>query len=88
MPITKQGSQFREPIGDTEYWVVGECDCGVVLHDSIFGHFQVWAKRDDYAGYVLEIDGVGYEFVRKALPDDLWSAGIDTRVHDVVLVPM
>lgn len=88
MPVTKQGSQIREPIADTEYRVVGKCDCGLVLHDSIFGQFELWAKRDDYAGHVIEIDGVGYEFVRSALPGDLWWAGIDNKAHDVVLVPM
>jgi hypothetical protein len=33
----------------------------VLLEDN--GRIEVWAENDDFAGYVIEIDGVGYEFV-------------------------
>jgi hypothetical protein len=66
--ITKRGSQNREPIEDTSYVILKtwpQVDLGhVVLRDADTGRDELWVKRDDYAGYVIEINGRGYEFVR------------------------
>lgn len=61
--IKKIGSQSREKIEDTEYEVdhIGT-DGHAVLFNTNSGYQEMWSARDDYAGYVVEIDGVGYEF--------------------------
>ena len=62
--ITKRGSQNREPIGDTEYKVSSALSAGqVVLVDEV-GRCELWIANDNFAGYVIEIGGIGYEFVR------------------------
>lgn len=66
--MEKIGSQIREKIEDTQYTI------DVIEGDKITGHnallltadgkLELWTEKDDYAGYVIVIDGVGYEFVR------------------------
>lgn len=68
------GSQFRETLeesGATLVKLVGE---EAILFED--GKYELWAKRDDYAGYVTEIEGVGYEFVRSLTPDDIKHYGL------------
>ena len=63
--IKSIGSQNREKIEDTEYEVYRVCAHGeVILHDTEMNRYEVWAKNDNFAGYVLEINGIGYEFCR------------------------
>ncbi len=62
------GSQIRDDIEDTEYTL------DVIEGDEITGHnallinaqgkLELWTENDDYAGYVIVIDRIGYEFVR------------------------
>ncbi|MHA1146453.1 MAG: hypothetical protein ACTSRW_17075 [Candidatus Helarchaeota archaeon] len=77
--IKRIGSQTREPIEETEYEVkfrdehlvltangVHEFEFGpdAVLFNKKTGISELWTERDDFAGYVIEIGGVGFEFVR------------------------
>ena len=72
------GSQIRERIEDTNYIIqfrdehlvlsakgVRGLECGpdVVLLNQTTGIAELWTERDDFAGYVIEIDGKGFEFV-------------------------
>lgn len=36
-----------------------------VLKDRKTNRQELWAENDHYAGYVIEIGGVGFEFVRE-----------------------
>ena len=63
------GSQTRERIEETEY-VVDYIDPvdqesyrDAFLVNTTTGKREKWTENDDYAGYVIEIDGVGFEFV-------------------------
>jgi len=73
MPKTKRGSQTREPIEETSYRLVSswpEQGIGeVILEDE--DKRELWVKRNDYSGYVIVINGCGYEFVRS----------LEERVH-------
>lgn len=62
------GSQSREKIEDTEYIVdymddIDDVPRDVFLLDMETGVREKWTENDHYAGYVVEIDGVGFEFV-------------------------
>lgn len=66
--MKKIGSQIRENIEDTEYTI------DVIEGDELTGRnaflltadgkYELWTEKDDFAGYVIVIDGMGYEFVR------------------------
>ena len=73
------GSQKRELLKDTDYVVqfidehlvlsetgAQQLESGpeVVLLNQATGKEELWTKNDDFAEYVIEIDGIGYEFVR------------------------
>ena len=66
-------SQVRETLEESGCSLVALTphDGEVILKDNDLKTFQVWQRRDDYAGYVIVINGVGYEFVRSALASDL-----------------
>lgn len=67
MAITTRGSQSREPIEETEYHVVSRyplTDRGFLILQDDAGKRELWACNDDFAGYVIVVDGCGYEFVR------------------------
>lgn len=55
-------SQTRENIEDAEYRVIKWNDESVILEDSI-GNWSLWYSNDNYSGYVIVINGIGYEFV-------------------------
>lgn len=59
-----RGSQIRETLAESGYELVRHLPHGeVLLRDILDGSTEIWALRDDFAGYVIEIDGKGYEFV-------------------------
>ena len=35
-----------------------------ILYDSETEKEELWSEQDDFAGFTVEINGVGYEFVR------------------------
>ncbi len=74
-----RGSQTRELLKDTDYVVqfidehlvlseAGiqclESGPEVVLLNQVTGKEELWVRNDDFAGYVIEINGMGFEFVR------------------------
>jgi hypothetical protein len=62
------GSQTREKIENTEYKVSAIEGNETTGRNAILlradGKEELWTENDDFAGYVIEIDGAGYEFVR------------------------
>ena len=76
MTITARGSQNREPLAESGYTLLAKNEDGDVILMDEDGKKELWAAKDDFAGYVLEIDGIGHEFVRTALMGDLWWAGV------------
>ena len=67
--IIKRGSQFRELLAESGYhlstgWYKGYPN-SVILENEHTHHRELWTKRNDYAGYVIVINSVGYEFVRE-----------------------
>jgi hypothetical protein len=70
--IEKRGSQNREKLSDLkdEYTLITKRPIGakipteVVLYNIPAKKQEVWGLSDDFAGYVIEINGKGYEFIR------------------------
>lgn len=62
------GSQIRDNIEDTEYTldiIEGNKTTGRnALLLNAENELELWTENDNYAGYVIVIDGIGYEFVR------------------------
>lgn len=59
------GSQRRELLSETEYELISLSESEAILLNTDTGRRELWSKKDDFAGYVVEINGVGYEFVRQ-----------------------
>jgi len=59
------GSQRREDISKTEYTLIRKHGKEAILHNRDTGKRELWYSRDDYAGYVVAINGTGYEFGRE-----------------------
>jgi len=62
------GSQKREPIEETEYKIAKNMLCNLAEGEIILVNIdtcllEIWAKNDCHAGYTIEIDSIGYEFV-------------------------
>ena len=78
MAVLQAGSQLRELIAESGYELVAEFYGGLaILRDTISNKLEVWQANDDFAGYVVVLDGVGYEFVREVTGDDnaAWDLG-------------
>lgn len=80
------GSQAREKIEDTDekYRKVQKKGKEVVLYNPDSNAYERWYKNDDYAGYVIEIDGVGYEFantMKKGHVFKVWSGRYEKIVE-------
>lgn len=58
------GSQTREKLEDTKYTLLEQTRSDAILLNTKTNIKELWVKRDDHAGYVIEINGIGYEFVR------------------------
>ena len=59
------GSQTRESLKEASYVLEKIRENGeVILFNKVDGCFELWVANDSYAGYVVEIDGIGYEFCR------------------------
>lgn len=60
-------TQTREPIEDTEYVLLSLDDKDnppeALIYNPVTKLTELWIHRDGFAGYVLEIDKIGYEFV-------------------------
>jgi len=69
------GSQIREPLEESGYELAGYLDNAkdIAVLKSIDkadkGKMEIWTRNDHFAGYVIELHGVGYEFVRDYHPE-------------------
>lgn len=77
------GQQTRQKIESTGYRLLGTLRTGsaakmVILEDADTGRKELWVLYDNHPGFVVEIDGKGYAFVREALLGDLWWAGLSS----------
>lgn len=62
--IKIKGSQRRENYKDAGYELVSlDVRRTAILRDET-GKRELWSEQDDYAGDVIEINGLGYKFVR------------------------
>jgi hypothetical protein len=63
------GSQYRETLAQAGYRVHERLNHQeVILEEISSGKFELWVLSDDHSGWVIEIDGKGYEFVRDYHP--------------------
>lgn len=75
------GSQNREPLSESGLAVrFGPNDDGEVILNDRNGNMELWQKTDDFAGYVIEINGKGYEFARGLT--DPTAAEIEKKVKE------
>ena len=62
--IKQYGSQTREPLNESGYKLVetrdGQKDA---ILENTLNWRELWTKSDDFSGYVIDIFGIGYEFV-------------------------
>jgi hypothetical protein len=63
------GSQIRETLEDAGYTIINQGPEGIILEEAD-GKRELWVERDDFAGYVVDVNGVGYEFVRDVSAKD------------------
>jgi len=58
------GSQRRESLQETDYIVVHWINKREVILRDPSGKDELWFRNDHSAGYVVEINGKGFEFCR------------------------
>ena len=58
------GSQIRETLPESGMLLIKKCGDDAYLKEINIGKIELWTMNDHYSGYVIEIDGDGYEFVR------------------------
>lgn len=59
------GSQKRESLESAGYDLVSKKGGReVILKDKESGKYELWGRKDDFAGYTIDIGGKGYEFIR------------------------
>lgn len=68
--VEVRGSQRREGFREAGYTLRAYDGERAILEDED-GQLEVWAACDDYAGYVVEIGGIGHEFVRQLMHGEL-----------------
>lgn len=71
MVLTRRGSQTRETLASAGMRIVAcwpETDRGTVVLADADGKRELWSRNPHYAGYVITINGIGYEFIR-SLPE-------------------
>lgn len=57
-------SQIRVTIEGEGYSLLKRLEDGAVILENEEGGFELWQENDDFAGFVLTIDDIGFEFVR------------------------
>jgi len=70
--VQTRGSQKRITIEESEqtiheFWGDGM----VVLYYAPKDTYELWRLKDDYAGFVIDIDGRGYEFIRQLKKEEV-----------------
>jgi hypothetical protein len=63
--MKKYGSQTRESLRGSGYKLIKKSGKEAILQDREDGHFELWMKNNHFAGYVIVIDGIGYEYVSR-----------------------
>lgn len=58
------GSQRRETVDDAGYEFDTRLDSETIVLLNEDKEPEVWGLNDDHAGWTLEYDGKGYEFIR------------------------
>ena len=59
------GSQKRETLSESGYVLWDKIGEEAWLVDpELSGNMELWIENDHHAGYVIEIEGIGHEFVR------------------------
>ena len=61
---TRKGSQFRQTLEQAGYKVHVLYNDGYALLWNENDKLELWQRNDCYAGWVIAIRGIGYEFVR------------------------
>lgn len=61
--MRKIGSQIRETLEESGMEIHERLNSNEVILVDEEGKMELWVKRDDFAGYVIEILGKGYEFI-------------------------
>jgi len=59
-----RGSQIRSTVEEEGYRILGVGDGKAVLERIDDGQRELWGEKDDFSGFCIEIEGVGYEFIR------------------------
>ena len=62
--MTIRGNQRRETLRESGYTLHGRPSIGTVTLRDSDGTIERWFANDNAACYVIEVDGVGYEFAR------------------------
>lgn len=62
--MIKRGSQTRDTLAGAGLTVRDLFKNGDAYLKDESGKVELWHKNDNFAGYVIEINGEGYEFVR------------------------
>jgi hypothetical protein len=66
------GSQVRETLKEAGCRIHQRINAQeVVLIDVETGNLMLYCEKDDFAGHVIEIDGVGYEFCTSVTTADI-----------------
>ena len=65
------GSQKRETLRESGLQLIACNGKEAVLSNS--GKAEMWVLNDDFAGYVIEINGQGYEFMRSLTQLHTWA---------------
>lgn len=65
------GSQNRETLKEAETVLIRSVG-NEILTLNHQGQFELWMIHDHHAGYTLEWDGVGYEFLRTLSPNQAY----------------
>lgn len=57
-------NQIKETLAEAGFELIERNGKEVILKEISTLNFELWAENDNFTGYVVEIDGKGYEFVR------------------------
>lgn len=69
--MRKIGSQCRDSLDYSGYTLHKRINNNEVILMAYDKVLQLWVAKDDYAGYVIEIDGIGYEFICSVNAEDI-----------------
>jgi len=64
--MQKIGPQNIQPLCETEYTLISLTGNEAILFNTISRKYETWVLNNNYAGYVIEINGKGYEFVSES----------------------